>query len=62
MRSYYITFVMNNLPEAHRSNVSAAAQTGPSIIFLLLLNIAAGKVPCNNLIVADDAVILLPYS
>lgn len=67
LRGNYITslffFIMKYLPEAHRSNVSTAAQTSPSIIvFLLLQNIAAGKVPCNNLIVADDGVILLPYS
>lgn len=57
------SFVMKHLPEIHRCNVSTAAQTGPSLILLLLLqNLAEGKVPCNNLIVADDAVTLLPYS
>lgn len=58
------SFVMKHLPETHRCNVSTAAQTGPSLILLLLLlqNLAEEKVPCNNLIVADDAVTLLPYS
>lgn len=57
---------MKYLPKAHRSNVSTAAQIGPTgsitLLLLLLQNIAEGKVPCNSLIVADDAMILLPYS